>query len=70
MGKIRETMNPQQQLRALTILNNLALENKGWKALWRRWYISDEPLRHDASRLLKDIGWKTMLPKGTDWVDP
>lgn len=62
-------MNSQQQLRALNILSNMTLENKGWKKLFRRWYISDEPLRHDAARLLNDVGWKTFTPDGTDRVD-
>ena len=61
-------MDSMQQLRALNILSNMALENKGWKSFFRRWHISDEPLRNDAARLLREIGWKTFLPDGTDMV--
>lgn len=45
------------QLRALlsrcrTILENMALENEGSARIFRRWPISDEPLRSDAKNLL------------------
>ena len=53
----------------LTILHHLALERTGWRRYFSRWYISDEPLRHDAARLLAGLdltayrGWP--IPKGT-----
>lgn len=42
--------------RATKILHNMALERKRpwWRRVFHRWYISDEPLRHDAARLLRD----------------
>ena len=55
---------------ALTILHNLALENGGpwWKRMWRRWHISDEPLRNDAARLLRRYQVMMMRPAGTRYV--
>lgn len=44
--------------RIKTVLENLSLENKGWKRFFKRWKISDEPLRNDARELLKHILWR------------
>lgn len=38
--------------RCRTVLGNMALENEGHARLFRRWQISDEPLRNDAKNLL------------------
>ena len=54
--------------RAIGILQNMALENTGWKAFFRRWFISDEPLRHDAANLLREMGVITRKPIGTQIV--
>ena len=36
----------------VTLLENLTKENKGWRRFFRRWAISDEPLRNDAATLV------------------
>lgn len=41
--------------RCRTILGNMALETTGWTYLFKRWAISDEPLRNDAAGILPDI---------------
>jgi hypothetical protein len=38
--------------RCRTVLGNMALENEGRARIFRRWQISDEPLRNDAKNLL------------------
>ena len=48
--------------RAERILWNLALEQTGWRGFFRRWYITSEPLRNDASRLLEDAGVQRLRP--------
>ncbi len=56
--------------RAETILHNLALERVGpWRRFWRRWEISDEPLRCDAARLLREAGVHIKRPPNTQLVD-
>ena len=55
-------MTLDQQNRALTILHNLALERAGWRGFFRRWYISDEPLRNDAANLIREVGYETLTP--------
>lgn len=47
--------------RAAGILHNMALERRGWHP-FRRWYISDEPLRNDAANLLRMSGWGFKMP--------
>lgn len=55
--------------RAAGILHNMALERKGfWRSLFRRWHISDEPLRNDAANLLREYGVTMLMPKGCQWV--
>ncbi len=53
---------------AETILWHLALEKKGWRRLFNRWYIASEPLRNDASRLLQEAGVQRMRPINTRLV--
>ena len=56
--------------RASVILHNMALERVGfWRQLFRRWHISDEPLRHDAANLLREKGVTMLLPKNTKLVE-
>lgn len=43
--------------RALGILHRMATEQTGWRARFRRWYYSDEPLRHDAANLVREAGF-------------
>lgn len=43
--------------RALGILHRMATERIGWRAIFRRWYYSDEPLRNDAANLVRDAGF-------------
>lgn len=54
--------------RAMAILHNMALERKGWRGFFRRWHISDEPLRNDAASLLRERGCSFLMPKDTRWV--
>ena len=64
-------MNRQQQARALCILHNMAVERTGWRSFFRRWWISDEPLRNDAANLIREVGYQQMMPIGTRLVgDP
>lgn len=67
-GVVEELYNTKDVIRAIGILENMALENTGWKALFRRWYISDEPLRNDAANLLREMGVITRKPIGTQLV--
>lgn len=55
-------MNANQQQRALSILHSMALERTGWRAFFRRWCISDEPLRNDAANLIREIGYGQLRP--------
>lgn len=62
-------MTLNQQQRALVILHNLSLERRGfWRQLFRRWHISDEPLRHDAANLLREVGVELLTPIGCQRV--
>lgn len=54
-------MTLEQQRRALTILHNMAVERTGWRSFFRRWWISDEPLRNDAANLIRDVGYEAFL---------
>ena len=54
--------------RAALILHHMALENKGWRGWFRRWYISDEPLRNDAANLLREMRWSFIMPNTTRYV--
>lgn len=48
--------------RAALILHNMTLERRGWRGFFRRWYISDEPLRNDAANLLREAGFEMQTP--------
>lgn len=62
-------MTLEQQQRALVILHNLSLERTGfWRQLFRRWHISDEPLRHDAANLLREVNAEFLTPVGCQRV--
>lgn len=54
--------------RAAGILHNMALERRGWRGLFGRWYISAEPLRNDAANLLREAGWSFPTPDGCRMV--
>ena len=54
--------------RAALILHNMAQENIGWRSWFRRWHISDEPLRNDAANLLRESRWGFMMPNTTRYV--
>ena len=55
--------------RASLILHHMALEREGfWAGLFRRWCIHHEPLRHDASYLLREYGYRPLMEKGTRYV--
>ena len=47
----------QLLLDALGILHRFGLEQTGWRGWLRRWYYSDEPLRHDAANLVRRAGY-------------
>ena len=51
---------------ALNILHLMSLERSGpwWKRIFSRWWMSDEPLRNDAGRLLRRVGYRGMDPIG------
>lgn len=55
-------------LDALGILHRFALEQTGWRGWLRRWYYSDEPLRHDAANLVRRAGYLGMRPEHTELV--
>lgn len=57
--RLREIIEEKDKAleRAHTILANMAAEEMGWCRIFRRWAISDEPLRNDAKNAVKDI-WK------------
>lgn len=54
--------------RAMGILFRLGLENTGWRGWFRRWCYSDEPLRNDASRLVREYGYAEKQPVNTRQV--
>ena len=47
--------DPVLRLRLMLLLENLTLENTGWWRFFRRWQISDEPLRNDAKNILEQL---------------
>lgn len=64
---MKQLLTPQQQLRAINILNNMRLENrkKYWADfLFGRWLINHEPLRNDAHNLLREVEFKPPVPQG------
>lgn len=54
--------------RALAILHRMATEQTGWRALFRRWYYADEPLRNDAANLVREACFQMMQPNNTRLV--
>lgn len=54
--------------RALGILHRFGTEQIGWRAFFRRWYFSDEPLRNDAANLVREAGFDQPMPNGTRLV--
>lgn len=61
--------NDQFAEHAAMILHNMALERVGfWRRLFRRWHISDEPLRNDAARLLMERGTFYRMPEHCEYV--
>lgn len=57
--------------RALGILHRMATEQTGWRAIFRRWYYSDEPLRNDAANLVREARFGMPMPINTRLVgDP
>ncbi len=55
-------------LSASIILHHMALERKRRQWLFGRWKISHEPLRNDAANLLRESGWRGLMPEGTQYV--
>lgn len=55
-------MTREQQDRALNILHSMAVERTGWRGFFRRWWISDEPLRNDAANLIREVGYVALMP--------
>ena len=54
--------------RALAILHRMGTEQTGWRAFFRRWYYSDEPLRNDAANLVREAGFGMPRPINTRLV--
>lgn len=48
-------IDPKTAVSVVTLLENLAKENRGWRRWLNRWTIPDEPLRNDAAWLLAHI---------------
>jgi len=48
-------IQPETAEKIVTLLENLTLENTGWRRKLSRWLISAEPLRHDAADILQEI---------------
>lgn len=48
---------------ALGLLHRFALEQTGWRGFFRRWYFSDEPLRHDAANIVRRAGAQRPMPE-------
>jgi hypothetical protein len=70
-----DELNPEQAPkggplldRALGILHRMATEQTGWRAIFRRWYYSDEPLRNDAANLVRQAGFQMAQPDNTRLV--
>ena len=55
-------MNSYQQERALRILHNMAVERTGWRSFFCRWWINHEPLRNDAANLIREVGYRQVMP--------
>lgn len=55
-------LTSEQEMRALRILHNMAVERTGWRSFFRRWWISDEPLRNDAANLIREVGYTALMP--------
>lgn len=50
---------------ALGLLHRFALEQTGWRGWLKRWYYSDEPLRHDAANLVRRAEVQMKHPEHT-----
>jgi hypothetical protein len=55
-------------MECLYVLHSFALERTGWRGFFRRWYYSDEPLRHDAANLIRRAGFMAKQPESTRLV--
>ena len=55
-------------MECLHVLHSFALEQTGWRGLFRRWYYSDEPLRHDAANLVRRAEFMAKQPEATRLV--
>lgn len=60
--------DPEFLDRTLALLHRFATENMGWRAFFRRWYYSDEPLRNDAANLVREAGFRMPMPLNTRLV--
>jgi hypothetical protein len=55
-------------MECLGLLHRFALEQTGWRGVFRRWYYSDEPLRHDAANLVRRAEYMAKQPEYTRLV--
>ena len=55
-------------MECLGLLHHFALEQTGWRGVFRRWYYSDEPLRHDAANLVRRAEYMAKRPECTRLV--
>lgn len=65
-----KALSYSEHSRPLAILHNMSLERTGWRKFFSRWLISDEPLRNDAARLLREIDYQAPIPKGSKRLEP
>lgn len=55
-------------MECLCLLHRFALEQTVWRGVFRRWYYSDEPLRHDAANLVRRAEYMAKHPECTRLV--
>lgn len=55
-------------MECLGLLHRFSLEQTGCRGIFRRWYYSDEPLRHDAANLVRRAEYMAKQPEGTRLV--
>ena len=55
-------------MECLGLLHRFALEQTGWRGVFRRWYYSDEPLRHAAAHLVRRAEYMAKRPEYTRLV--
>lgn len=67
---IRACLTTSNYIRALELLHRMSLEQRGWKAFFRRWRYPHEPLRNDAANLVSEIGYEPGHPRDSKPLRP